>query len=66
MFLRNNEYCIECCKIGEAAKRVYLNLNESVFKAVLDFDNFTDNCYKLCPFKKEHNKNINAHKEFQK
>ena len=49
-------YCNEGCPIGKAAKEVFLNLNNSVYDAVFDFNCFVDNCYSRCPFKRNLNK----------
>jgi hypothetical protein len=58
----NSKFCFEKCSIGKAASDVYLDLNNSAIDAALDFDTFTDNCFKTCPYKSEH-KNINTNKE---
>ena len=43
-------YCYECCEIGKTAGRKLLHLNESVFDAAAAFQQFTENCFKLCPY----------------
>jgi hypothetical protein len=52
-------YCFEKCKIGKAASCVFLDLNNSVFDAALDFDQFIENCFKYCPYKSVHEKQKN-------
>ena len=47
----NIEYCNNECQIGVAAKNLFLNLNNSAFDAVFDFQHFAENCFKVCPFK---------------
>ena len=47
----NGTYC-ELCKIGKAAKDVFLDVNNSPFDAVTDFICFTENCFKTCPYKR--------------
>lgn len=50
-------YCRECCQIGKAASEEFLGINASVIDAVFDFQNFTENCFKMCPYKAAHIKN---------
>ena len=47
-------YCNDKCKIGIAAKDLFLNSNNSAFDAATDFRMFTENCFKTCIFKLEH------------
>jgi hypothetical protein len=48
------EYCYETCPIGKVASEVFLDLNNSVLSAVDEFDRFTVNCSKTCPFSNRH------------
>ena len=50
------DYCNEHCLIGQAAKTVFLGIDDSAYDAVMDFNYFVENCFKTCPFKLEHNK----------
>lgn len=50
----NADYCNRRCPIGKAARETFLELNESIFGAVRDFDVFTENCFKTCPYKAKH------------
>lgn len=47
----NLDYCNENCPIGKKAKDEFLNDNNSVFDAVIDFWYFVDECIKTCPYK---------------
>ena len=47
-------YCHERCQIGKAASEKFLNMNNSVLDAAFDFQLFTENCFKTCPYKAEH------------
>jgi hypothetical protein len=46
----NIEYCNSRCPIGKKAKDEFLNDNNSVFDAVIDFWHFVDECIKTCPY----------------
>ena len=48
------KYCYEHCSIGKEASSKYLELNSSVFDAAIDFQYFTENCFKICPYKQAH------------
>ena len=50
----NSDYCLEACSIGKAASNIFLELNNSVSDAAIDFDCFVENCFKECPFKYKH------------
>ena len=50
----NIEYCYVSCTIGKNAAKSYLGACESVLKAAFDFQYFTENCFKTCPYKQEH------------
>jgi hypothetical protein len=52
-------YCYEKCLIGKAASEVYLAVDSSVVDAAVDFDSFTENCFKTCPYKDVHEKSCN-------
>ena len=52
----NSTYCNDVCPIGKAAKEVFLDLNNSAYDAVFDFNYFVDNCQNRCPFK--HSKQV--------
>ena len=54
----NTTYCVEQCEIGVAAKKVFLNENESVFGAASAFWQFVDNCTKVCPYKADRLRSI--------
>ena len=54
----SNNYCNNGCPIGKAARDVFIELNESIFGAVDNFNAFTDNCIKICPFKTIKNKEV--------
>ena len=47
-------YCYEKCPIGKAASDRYLDTNNSVVDAAIDFNMFVDNCFKACPYKDQH------------
>ena len=47
-------YCNDTCLIGKAARETFLDANNSVFDAVIDFRYFTKNCYLTCPHKAAH------------
>jgi hypothetical protein len=47
-------YCNDKCQIGKAAREVFLDINNSAYDAAIDFNFFTDNCYRTCPYKAEH------------
>lgn len=49
-------YCDNNCVIGMAARDKFLYMNNSVFDAAIDFNNFVENCFKTCPYKEAHNK----------
>lgn len=49
----NIEYCLKQCNIGKEASKTFLSLNNSSIVAALVFGDFTDNCFKTCPFKTE-------------
>ena len=50
-------YCNTGCTIGKAARDKFLMANNSIFDAVMDFNFFTENCAKSCPYKELANKN---------
>jgi hypothetical protein len=49
-------YCNNKCQKGIEARDKFLNENNSAFDAAVDFWAFTDECYKTCPYKAEHEK----------
>jgi hypothetical protein len=49
-------YCYEECPIGKAACEELLKLNNSAIDAAIDFDIFTENCFKTCLHKNMHEK----------
>jgi hypothetical protein len=51
-------YCYEKCQIGKAASDEYLALNNSVIDAAMQFNLFVENCFKVCPHKCAHEKQI--------
>lgn len=51
-------YCNEKCTIGIAARDEFLDINNSVFDAAIAFRFFTKNCFKTCPHRAEHEKQI--------
>lgn len=49
-------YCKNHCPIGKAARKVFLDLNDSVFAADAAIGDFIVHCFsRCCPFKKVHN-----------
>jgi hypothetical protein len=46
-----NTFCFEECQIGKTVAENCLALNDSIFEAVYDFNNFTEICLKTCPYK---------------
>lgn len=57
-------FCYEHCGIGKAASDNFLNLNNSAFDAAFDFQGFVENCFKTCPYKSEHEKNITQREDY--
>ena len=53
----NIKYCYEQCSKGNTASDKFLELNNSVFDAAVDFQLFTEACFCTCPYKAEHIKN---------
>jgi hypothetical protein len=49
----NIEYCLKQCPIGKEASKTFLNINDSAIAAAFIFSDFTNNCFKTCPFKLE-------------
>ena len=47
----NIAYCGEQCEIGKKVKKTCLANCDSIFDAVSDFWNFTENCAKTCKYK---------------
>lgn len=58
----NITYCYEQCPVGRAASEEFLNTNNSVFGAAMEFQYFTENCFNTCP-NKQVNINYNKDKE---
>ena len=54
----NIEYCNHQCQKGIEARNKFLDKNNSVFDAAIDFWAFTDGCFKTCPYKDKHTKEI--------
>ena len=52
----NIKYCYEKCDIGQTASDKFLKLSNSVIDAAIDFNFFTENCFKTCPYTQEHTK----------
>lgn len=50
------EYCYKKCLKGKTASTRFLEKNNSVYDAAIDFWAFTDECFKTCPYKDEHKK----------
>jgi hypothetical protein len=50
----NIDYCSKKCPIGIKACKELLAESESVFDARIDFELFTVECFKTCPYKDEH------------
>ena len=50
-------YCYEQCTIGKTASDDFLRKQSSVFDAAIDFQCFTEKCFKTCPYKTAHVKN---------
>lgn len=50
------EYCYKCCEKGKKVSNEFLDKNGSVYDAVYDFWSFTEECFKTCPYKEEHQK----------
>jgi hypothetical protein len=47
-------YCLEKCLTGNAASKNFLNSQNSIFDAVVDFQLFTTKCFETCPYKEAH------------
>ena len=54
----NIRYCNKYCHIGREKSREFLNNNNSAYDAALDFVWFTEECFKTCPYKAEHDDNV--------
>ena len=52
----NAFYCYKKCPVGIEAQKKFLEDNESVFDAILEFKVFADGCFENCPYKEEHDK----------
>lgn len=51
-------YCYKTCPIGKKASEEFLEKNNSVYDAASDFWAFTDECFKNCPYKDEHKREL--------
>ena len=47
-------YCYNNCTIGKAASDDFLASYNSAFDAAMEFNFFTRNCFKACPYKSKH------------
>ena len=47
-------YCFEKCQKGKVESEKFLSINNSVFDAAIDFQFFTEECFKTCPYKQAH------------
>lgn len=52
----DHTYCDKKCPIGIKASKECLDQSNSAYEAAMDFLSFVDECFKTCPFKKEHTK----------
>lgn len=52
----NIEYCSSHCPKGIETRNKFLDENNSVYDAVIDFWAFTDKCFEACPLKDKHTK----------
>lgn len=50
----NLRYCIDKCPIGIRTKEEFLNKNDSVYDAAMDFQRFTEKCFETCIYKNKH------------
>jgi hypothetical protein len=54
----NIRYCDKCCQKGIEARRKFLDENNSAYDAAMDFMWFTEECFKTCPYKEMHTKEL--------
>jgi hypothetical protein len=54
----NLDYCYKICSVGKKAAAEFLDKNNSAYDAAIDFWSFTDECFKNCPYKDEHKKEL--------
>lgn len=47
-------YCYNKCTIGKAASDDFLANHNSAVDAAIEFNFFTQNCFKICPYKSNH------------
>ncbi len=47
-------YCNKSCPIGIEKSRELLDKNNSAYDAAISFRFFVEDCFKYCPYKKEH------------
>jgi hypothetical protein len=48
------DYCYKKCSTGKKASDEFIDKNNSVYDAAVDFWSFTDECFKTCPYKDAH------------
>jgi hypothetical protein len=53
----NRRYCDTQCPIGKKKSEEFLNRYNSAYDAALDFIWFTEECFKTCPYKEQHESN---------
>lgn len=54
----NIAYCDKNCPIGKKKSTEFLDKNNSAYDAALDFMWFTEECFKTCPYKEMHTKEL--------
>ena len=54
----NIAYCDKNCPIGKLKSTEFLDKNNSAYDAALDFMWFTEECFKTCPYKEMHTKEL--------
>lgn len=52
------DYCFNKCAKGMSTRKEILDKSDSVFDALTDFQGFAEECYKVCPYKAEHKRNL--------
>ena len=50
----NIGYCDNICPLGSKKSEEFLDKNNSVFDAAIDFTYFVEECFKTCPYREYH------------
>ena len=50
----NISYCDKICPLGSKKSEEFLDKNNSVFDAAIDFTYFVEECFKTCPYREYH------------